>query len=488
MTQGISEQSEYKQSLNHQLTTKLSKLCQGFSLDLDKQLKRIESQNYSTNTLINANKLIDQHLVARNNQLKISHSALNNILQQLTLLAPDSQTIGLRIEKLSNQLEKPIQSVWEYSIYLQQLLEVAMKIIPNQGASSAPQQPKVQMLAKELVASLNALDLRAELQQDAQDICNKLHQKLDIKVLIDLYKRVIKLLITTFEYEKNAAKAFLGILHSSLEGMAQALHSSIKSAEGANLLKEKLDLRVNHTLASLTLSVEEGLEPSEIKDRIMHNIEQLKKDLSAKTELEKQENRKLNLSLFQMKEKLKLITSEAQTFRSMLVTQSKINQLDSLTQIPNRSALENKVKSTYSQVVNHDISAWIIIADIDRFKSINDNFGHNAGDKCLQVVALTLQNTIPEESFIARYGGEEFVGILENVDAKQVTQICENIRIAIKNLAFKFKEQQIQLTISIGAAQFKRGEATEQTFEKADSCLYAAKRTSRDKVIVYECQ
>lgn len=124
------------------------------------------------------------------------------------------------------------------------------------------------------------------------------------------------------------------------------------------------------------------------------------------------------------------------------------------------------------------------VADIDHFKSINDNFGHSTGDKTLQVIAMALKNSLRESEFVARYGGEEFVLLIPDVSANDIEQLLNRVREKVKNIPFKFKNQRITVTVSIGAAQILENEQISETFERADAALYKAKHESRDRVII----
>ena len=127
----------------------------------------------------------------------------------------------------------------------------------------------------------------------------------------------------------------------------------------------------------------------------------------------------------------------------------------------------------------------IAIVDIDHFKNINDTFGHIAGDKALKIVARALQKSIKDSNFIARFGGEEFVLLLSDANANEISTQLDLLRNTIKSIPFRFKGEQVTITISIGATQFKTGdnEATD-AFERADKALYDAKSSGRDKVII----
>ena len=126
----------------------------------------------------------------------------------------------------------------------------------------------------------------------------------------------------------------------------------------------------------------------------------------------------------------------------------------------------------------------LVVIDVDHFKSINDRFGHTAGDITLQVIAKALQKSIRKSDFIARYGGEEFVLLMSETTVDNAVAPLEKLRKVIKNIPFKFKDKQIEITISVGATQLKKGDTPIKAFDRADDALYEAKNTGRDRLCI----
>ena len=142
------------------------------------------------------------------------------------------------------------------------------------------------------------------------------------------------------------------------------------------------------------------------------------------------------------------------------------------------------MEQEYRKYQCHKQPLWIAVADIDHFKVINDSFGHSTGDKTLQVIAMALKNSLRDTEFVARYGGEEFVLIIPDVNATDIEQLLNRVREKVKSIPFKFKNQRITVTVSIGAAQIINNELINETFDRADAALYRAKHESRDRVII----
>jgi diguanylate cyclase len=124
----------------------------------------------------------------------------------------------------------------------------------------------------------------------------------------------------------------------------------------------------------------------------------------------------------------------------------------------------------------------LLMADIDRFKLINDSYGHKAGDKALKLIARLLKQALRETDFIARYGGEEFVILLTQTPAAQAAEVAEKLRAVVEKAEFNNGDTRIPITLSIGVSSFRVGEEPEEVFARADAALYRAKAGGRNQV------
>ena len=128
----------------------------------------------------------------------------------------------------------------------------------------------------------------------------------------------------------------------------------------------------------------------------------------------------------------------------------------------------------------------LLMFDIDHFKSFNDSYGHLTGDQVLRLVGMSLKQTIKGQDITARYGGEEFAVVLPNTALRQALTVADHIRRAVMAKELKKKstgEILGRVTISVGVSMLKPGDDTDSLIERADACLYAAKRNGRNRVI-----
>lgn len=166
----------------------------------------------------------------------------------------------------------------------------------------------------------------------------------------------------------------------------------------------------------------------------------------------------------------------------------KLSQTDSLTGIFNRYAFDKAIKNEWDRCRRHNIPLTLIMIDIDFFKAFNDNYGHQAGDDCLRLVAGVLSNCAKRSSdIVARYGGEEFAVILPHTKVENAIVFAEQIKSGIKEMAVPhaFSAVSAYLTISMGVHTITPSDksSVEEFIKITDNALYEAKK-ERDKIVV----
>ena len=171
------------------------------------------------------------------------------------------------------------------------------------------------------------------------------------------------------------------------------------------------------------------------------------------------------------------------------ILKSKV-MIDGLTNIHNRRYLDQELAKEWARAKRNQTSLSLLMLDIDNFKDFNDNYGHMAGDKCLQRVAGTLSKTLTRPGdIIARYGGEEFTAILPQTDANGAQTIAEKMRAAVEDLQIKhdFSPVKKVLTVSVGSSTMLplagvKDLPLDVLIKSADRALYEAKQDGKNLV------
>ncbi|MBJ7537284.1 GGDEF domain-containing protein [Marinomonas transparens] len=150
---------------------------------------------------------------------------------------------------------------------------------------------------------------------------------------------------------------------------------------------------------------------------------------------------------------------------------------DALTGIQNRHAL----KLFFESIKDNQENLHTLVIDIDHFKSINDQFGHETGDKILIEMTELLKSRVDSKD-IYRLGGEEFLVILEEAPDNEALSLAESLRRTVEQSTFAHEETDINITVSIGVSKFQYGQAFNEFLRLADKNLYRAKNAGRNQV------
>ncbi len=155
-------------------------------------------------------------------------------------------------------------------------------------------------------------------------------------------------------------------------------------------------------------------------------------------------------------------------------------RLDPLTGVANRRSFEERLVQEMARGPSTDHPLALLLWDLDSFKSINDSFGHRAGDRVLQSVASCFIAALRSGDFVARIGGEEFVVLLNGVHVGEAMRIANEVRAAVQALRFHFRGTPVLVTVSCGITELQEGDAPEAAFDRADAALYKAKKAGKN--------
>jgi diguanylate cyclase (GGDEF)-like protein len=158
---------------------------------------------------------------------------------------------------------------------------------------------------------------------------------------------------------------------------------------------------------------------------------------------------------------------------------------DGLTGLPNKRAVTDALKRTFAQAATTQAPLALLLLDLDHFKQVNDQRGHQVGDQVLANVGATLRNVLRVRDFAGRNGGEEFAVLLPDTSITEALEIAERVRAAVAEISLPGSD--VLVTASIGVAVFPDHASTPDRLERlADAALYLAKRQGRNRVELAE--
>lgn len=212
-------------------------------------------------------------------------------------------------------------------------------------------------------------------------------------------------------------------------------------------------------------------------NRIRQQVQAFQQGEERRQEDVEADNEKLRQRLARLEDQTRMLEeqlkqSEAKLFR------------DNLTGLPNRLAFDHRVRLEMARMRRDETPLTLAIWDLDRFKEINDQLGHQAGDKTLIIVAQTFMKLIRDVDMIARFGGEEFVMLLPTAAGDDALKVVERIREKLTRTKLRYRGREIGVTASCGLAEFEPNEEMETVFSRADDALYQAKEQGRNRCVL----
>ena len=161
-------------------------------------------------------------------------------------------------------------------------------------------------------------------------------------------------------------------------------------------------------------------------------------------------------------------------------------RIDTMTQLPNRRAFEEKIAELQSLFERHQANYSLVLFDVDRFKQLNDSHGHPAGDAVLAMIGRVFQATRRGSDHVSRFGGEEFALLIPQSETCNPKKIADRYRTKLEASSLRFGGHELSVTVSVGIASVASGESSRSLVARADDALYSAKERGGNCIVVHE--
>ncbi|GIC78582.1 diguanylate cyclase [Moritella sp. F3] len=439
-------------------------------------IKQVERQ-----VMLQPNVLSDTLKIA-DNAVSQAATSLINLLQHDPALTAELQLV---------LAEPKATAVVALQAKVQSLFCIYHNAIKNLQASSSDNGHNLSATAiahkkicDDLQRLINELDFAGGFGSNLKKIRQRLLQGVESHELVDICLQIINNVIEGAREERLASKTFLHAIVEELNNIAYKFDNSLVDSNNINQKQMSLLENLKERIDILDLDISTCDNLAETKQHVQQGLEIISSSIQQQEQL-LQDKIRLEAQIKAVQQQLEELKKETLLHTQRLEAQQHKLYLDSLTQVYNRTALDERFKLEFKRWQRYQTNTTIAMIDIDHFKNINDTFGHIAGDKALKIVARALQKSIKGADFIARFGGEEFVLLLTDLAPNEIQAVLDKLRNTIKSIPFRFKGKQISITISIGATQFTADDnETMEPFERADQALYEAKSSGRDKVII----
>jgi len=280
------------------------------------------------------------------------------------------------------------------------------------------------------------------------------------------------------EFETFLQRLDERLLH--IQGYFQAQQDSQQDRRSAS---DELGRDVTAQLRSMGDEVNQASDLARLKLSVNGYLDRIGRSLKVFRAREAEQEALMGQHVEALQEKLAALEAQSEQMRLQLQEERSRALTDMLTGLPNREAWEERLAQEYGRWRRDRQPVSLVIIDIDHFKSINDRYGHLAGDKAIRLIGRSLRDRLRSTDFVARYGGEEFAVLMPHTPIADAVAVIDGLRTHVGSLPFHFRGNQVSITFSAGVVGFDEDNGAAALFERADRALYQAKDSGRDQVV-----
>ncbi len=338
-----------------------------------------------------------------------------------------------------------------------------------------------------IVAMLERLGSLPELRPVLAELQDRPVAALTADELAEGLERVARLIgeqRSRLQREKVEVEDLLRQIDARLEEISGYLAGEAANQKSAQDSSQQLNLLVMDEMHELNTDVQRAIDLAELRSRVRVRLESITTHLQDFRAREEQRFASQTDRTGRLRVRIAELERESRDLQQSLQEEQRLAMVDALTGVANRAAYDERIQHEFARFGRDGGPVSILAWDIDRFKDINDAYGHRAGDKVLRVIGQHLAQHVRGTDFVARYGGEEFVMILVGTDADQALVAADKIRGGIAKIGFHFRSRPVTVTASCGIATFRADDTPDAIFDRADRALYRAKDAGRNCCVV----
>ena len=321
------------------------------------------------------------------------------------------------------------------------------------------------MVASLLVASLTP-SIASSVNEKIADISQRIKNNPSLLEDTSIEPEIKSAISLRIALDKQSVKEMIESIDGVLDKLSLRLIEMIESSDNSTIeiqkIKKELDSYNEKSITNFSVAHKKIYA---IAVALEKNTQALSKDLN------KHNN------------EVKLLSKKIEHLEQELARAKEESKEDFLTKLYNKRAIEEfmNIKEAEFERYGHNFS--VVFLDLDHFKSVNDTYGHDAGDAVLSAFAKILKNEARSVDIVGRFGGEEFMVILGETDVNGGVSFAQKVREKLKKARLIYKKERIELTVSCGVNDRLRSASLQGLIKSADECLYRAKNEGRDRVV-----
>ncbi|MCD8521679.1 MAG: GGDEF domain-containing protein [Saccharospirillaceae bacterium] len=339
-----------------------------------------------------------------------------------------------------------------------------------------------QEVSETLLNLLSQLVIPDRLSHTVLNLQNRLQEGLNWYELVPLLEDTTDFLLECLGNSQTELEQFLLSLDQRLQAIQILVSEASQGQQERKRARLDLDGMVRDQIADIRSVVTGSGDLGELGVSVREHLTMIVQAMEKYQKEEEEREERLAAKLEMLQARLSEMEKEVTESRVAIEEQKRRATHDNLTGLPNRDAYQARLAEELLRRNRYGGSLALVIGDVDHFKRINDNYGHLAGDKVLQLIARSLRKSLRDVDFIARYGGEEFVILMPETNSADAMIAAEKLRAKIESSPFNFKKERVPITMSFGVSEFHALESPDAVFDRADKALYQAKNEGRNRI------
>ncbi|HEX5047766.1 MAG TPA: diguanylate cyclase [Gammaproteobacteria bacterium] len=300
---------------------------------------------------------------------------------------------------------------------------------------------------------------------------------------LDDVARNVGAVVEQLRSQRNQLEEFLEQVTRQLSRLEAWTSWQTSAAQGRRDDTLGLEQSVETEMHRLLRDVDQSPDIDAIKSKVQTRLDAVTAQIKTFRESEERRNAESEQRSEHLRQEVSRLKTRTDELAELCASQEKRLMLDPLTGAHSRYAYDRRLSEEHQTWLRHGRPLTYTIWDLDGFKRVNDQLGHDAGDRLLRAVAELLTRSKREADFLARLGGEEFVLLLPSTTLADGLIAAEKLRKTIEAATFQHKGQREKVTISCGLTEFRTGDTPDAVYDRADRALYAAKQQGRNRCV-----
>ena len=354
----------------------------------------------------------------------------------------------------------------------------------NDGVATEISAQDISYAAGILIELLEQLDLPHDLCVEAGLIRQRLQPCYEQEKLAQGLEATAALVAEAHDRifnEKKELEAFLQQLTERLQEIDTDLQQTVRLQQLSLTGSREVNAAVEEEVRGIEQSVEKAADLATLQTDVQARVIIIRDHMDKFLQAELLRDRQSTDISEHLKKELSAAEDEIDTLRKQLEAERAQSMQDALTGLYNRKAYDQYIHDELARFKRYGSPFVLGVWDVDLFKSVNDQYGHVAGDKVLKVIASVIAENTRETDIAARYGGEEFAVIMPETNIEAAYPSLDKLRGIIQSCAFHFRGRRVEITASCGMTEARKDDTPESIFQRADSGLYKAKENGRNR-------